>query len=458
MASAQIPEALLKSLEGVTGFDRESFKKVHEEGGQITSVRYNPLKPVDIPAEYSRIPWSGSGYYLPERPFFTFDPKLHGGVYYVQEASSMFLEQAFHQSVDQEAPLRVLDLCAAPGGKSTLLQSLISNESLLVSNDVIKSRSNILEENLTKWGGGNVVVTNNDPKDFAKLEGFFDVIVVDAPCSGSGLFRRDPSAIDEWSEQNVELCCQRQQRILADVYPALKKDGVLIYSTCSYSESEDEEIADWLIDEFEMTNIPLLVDIDWGIVQTSSLKHNAQGYRFYPDKVRGEGFFISCFRKKEGNTLKFRQPKKTLLQRLSKDETAIVLPWLKDGAEISLWKHSDLIIAFPATLGDVLISLADKLYIRKAGIAVGKIAGKELIPEHSLAVSEILNEKTVGISLNLQDALQYLRKEEVKVDGSHRGWVLVLYDGIKLGWIKVLSNRTNNYYPKEWRILKSENN
>ncbi|RYG03814.1 MAG: RNA methyltransferase [Chitinophagaceae bacterium] len=455
MGSAKIPEALLKSLEGVAGFDREGFINVHAEGRQVTSVRYNPLKPVDIPAAYSRIPWSGSGYYLPERPFFTFDPRLHAGVYYVQEASSMFLEQAFHQSVDVEAPLRILDLCAAPGGKSTLLQSLISNESLLVSNDVIKSRSNILEENLTKWGAGNVVVTNNDPKDFAKLEGFFDVIVVDAPCSGSGLFRRDPTAIDEWSEQNVELCCQRQQRILADVYPALKKDGILIYSTCSYSESEDEEIADWLIDEFELTNIPLLFDSDWGIVQTSSIKHYAQGYRFYPDKVRGEGFFIACFKKNEGNTLKFKQPKKSVLQRLSKEETAVVLPWLKDGAEISLWKHGDLIIAFPATLGDVLIALADKLYLRKAGIAIGKIAGKDLIPEHSLALSDILNEKTVGISLNLQDALQYLRKEEVKMDISHRGWALVLYDGIKLGWIKVLSNRTNNYYPKEWRILKS---
>ena len=167
--------------------------------------------------KYERVPWSSSGYYLPERPFFTFDPLLHAGVYYVQEASSMFLEQALKQTVSLDQPLKVLDLCAAPGGKSTLLQSLINSDSLLVSNDVIRSRANILEENLTKWGAENVVVTNNDPKDFTRLENFFDVIVVDAPCSGSGLFRRDPEAINEWSVQNVALCSQRQQRILADI-------------------------------------------------------------------------------------------------------------------------------------------------------------------------------------------------------------------------------------------------
>ncbi|RYF97792.1 MAG: RNA methyltransferase, partial [Chitinophagaceae bacterium] len=323
---------------------------------------------------------------------------------------------------------------------------------------VIRSRANILEENLTKWGAENVVVTNNDPKDFTRMENFFDAILVDAPCSGSGLFRRDPEAINEWSERNVELCCQRQQRILADILPSLKKDGILIYSTCSYSPDEDEAIGDWLIDEFKLVNLPLLLDSDWGIVPSLSPNNKAQRYRFYPDKLKGEGFFLSCFKKTEGSDQHMKPPRRTSLQKLTKEENLIVLPWLQNELMLTLWKTGDLIFAMPAYLTDALLILAENLYIRKAGVAVGKVAGKDLVPDHSLALSNIISSKTVGISLKLHEALQYLRKEEVKTDGSVKGWALVLYEGVKLGWIKVLSNRTNNYYPKEWRILKSENN
>jgi 16S rRNA C967 or C1407 C5-methylase (RsmB/RsmF family)/NOL1/NOP2/fmu family ribosome biogenesis protein len=459
MSSHNLPESLLKSLEGVPGFERKKFEQVHSSRVAVTAIRYNPFKSSGLNPDqkYERVPWSSSGYYLPERPFFTFDPLLHAGVYYVQEASSMFLEQALRQTVALDQPLRVLDLCAAPGGKSTLLQSLINSDSLLVSNDVIRSRANILEENLTKWGAENVVVTNNDPKDFTRMEGFFDVVVVDAPCSGSGLFRRDPEAIKEWSEQNVDLCCQRQQRILADIMPCLKKDGILIYSTCSYSPDEDEAIADWLTDEFKMVNLPLLLDSDWGIVPSLSPKNNAQGYRFYPDKLKGEGFFLSCFKKVDGTDQQIKPPRKTMLQKLSKEENHIVLPWINNDLNLTFWKTGDLIFAMPSVLTDALLVIAANLYIRKAGVAIGKVAGKDLVPDHSLALSNIISDKIVGISLKLQESLQYLRKEEVKTDGSVKGWALVLYEGVKLGWIKVLSNRTNNYYPKEWRILKSEN-
>jgi 16S rRNA C967 or C1407 C5-methylase (RsmB/RsmF family)/NOL1/NOP2/fmu family ribosome biogenesis protein len=460
MSLHNLPESLLKSLEGVPGFDRKKFEQVHSSRAAVTAIRYNPLKSAGLNPDqkYERVPWSSSGYYLPERPFFTFDPLLHAGVYYVQEASSMFLEQALRQTVTLDQPLKVLDLCAAPGGKSTLLQSLINSESLLVSNDVIRSRANILEENLTKWGADNVIVTNNDPKDFTRMENFFDVVVVDAPCSGSGLFRRDPDAINEWSEQNVELCCQRQQRILADVMPCLKTDGILIYSTCSYSPDEDEAIADWLTDEFNMINLPLLLDSDWGIVPSLSPKNKAQGYRFYPDKLKGEGFFLSCFKKCEGTDQQIKPPRKTMLQKLSKEENNIVLPWIDNDLSLSIWKTGDLIFAMPSALTDALLVVAGNLYIRKAGVAIGKVAGKDLVPDHSLALSTVISNKTVGISLKLQDAQLYLRKEEVKTDGSVKGWALILYEGVKLGWVKVLSNRTNNYYPKEWRILKSENN
>lgn len=255
----QLPEQLLRSLETAAGFDRLTFEEVHASGEQVTSIRFNPSKNVyHQPGDHrlAPVPWTQNGYYLAQRPSFTFDPLFHAGVYYVQEASSMFLEQALRQTTDLSQPLKVLDLCASPGGKSTHLQSLLSPASLLVSNDVIRSRAHVLKDNIVKWGSLNVVVTNNDPADFSALENYFDVIVVDAPCSGSGLFRRDEDAIGEWSVNNVTLCTQRQQRILADAWPSLKRGGLLIYSTCSYSMEEDEDIVKWLRREFLLENCP----------------------------------------------------------------------------------------------------------------------------------------------------------------------------------------------------------
>lgn len=230
----QLPEELLESLKSIESFDQEAFEKIHASGEQITSIRINPKKFSIENLKFkieNKIPWTQYGIYLLQRPSFTFDPLFHAGCYYVQEASSMFLEQALKQAVDLSKPVKVLDLCAAPGGKSTHIQSLIPKDSLLVSNEVIQSRVPVLKDNIIKWGTENVVVTRNDPKDFSRLENYFDVILIDAPCSGSGLFRREPEAIEEWSLNNVKLCSLRQQRIVADVFPALKKgwDTYLLY-------------------------------------------------------------------------------------------------------------------------------------------------------------------------------------------------------------------------------------
>jgi 16S rRNA C967 or C1407 C5-methylase (RsmB/RsmF family)/NOL1/NOP2/fmu family ribosome biogenesis protein len=467
----QLPQQLLDSLTGIAGFDKEAFIQVHESGEQVTSVRVNAAKASMVNGEWSKghipfkighlenssaqkIPWSSDGYYLPERPAFIFDPLIHAGAYYVQEASSMFLEQALTQTTDVSQPLRVLDLCAAPGGKSTLLQSLISSDSLLVSNEVIKSRASILEENCIKWGGANVIVTNADPTAFERLQNFFDVIVIDAPCSGSGLFRREREAIGEWSEQNVDLCYQRQQRILAAVLPALKEGGVLIYSTCSYSKEEDEHIADWLMDTFSVHSLSLAIDASWGIVETRSDRHQAYGYRFFPYKVKGEGFFISCFRKQDGGTGTVKPPKKSLLQKASKNEISIVEPWLLAGSPVQLWKQKEEILAFPQQLEKELLTIVDNVYVRRAGVALGKIAGTDLVPDHALALSLLINPAIVAVTLKKDDALQYLRREEVSLSLGHKGWSLVQFEQYNVGWIKVLPNRINNYYPQGWRILK----
>ncbi len=397
-----------------------------------------------------KVPWSTFGYYLPRRPSFTFDPLFHAGCYYVQEASSMFLEQALQQAADLSQPLKVLDLCAAPGGKSTHLQSLITADSLLVSNEVIKSRAGILKQNIMKWGCANVVVTNNDPQHFARMEGFFDVMVVDAPCSGSGLFRRDAEAIEEWSEEAVQLCCGRQKRILADALPALKEDGILIYSTCSYSQQEDEDIADWLVAEWGMENVKLKVEEGWGIVEAESAKAGAAGYRFFPDKVKGEGFYLACFRKTGGTGL--TKLKAARLERASSKEKAIASAWLK-WTDMEILKHAYL-YALPARFSEAYSIIRQYLNVQYAGVALGEVMKEKLVPEHALALSSLLSDAIPVTEVDYETAIRYLQKQDVNIETEVKGWQAVSYQHHNLGWINALPNRVNNYYPKELRILK----
>ena len=456
-----LPPIFVESLTGLKGFDKDAFEKIHQSGEQVTSIRLNPFKIKSISEVISvadnvagNIPWTSHGYYLSQRPSFTLDPAFHAGAYYVQEASSMFLEQALQQCVDLSSPIKVLDLCAAPGGKSTLIQSLISNKSLLVCNEVIKTRVNILAENITKWGVANVIVTNNDPKDFMRLPNYFDVIVVDAPCSGSGLFRKDAAAIEEWSLQNVNVCSQRQQRILANVLPSLKEGGTIIYSTCSYSESEDEDIAEWLIDEIGLVSARINILPEWNIVETQSAKHSAYGYRFYPDKVKGEGFFIAAFSKGEKKAQEWQTTKyKIKSERLNTKEIDIVKPYLKASQEFFFIKQKDEVIAMPDYLENELANIQFSLYIKKAGVKMGTIIRNELIPDHELALSTIINNEVPVMVVGMDIALQYLRRQEIKITTDLKGWALLAYQQLPLGWIKILPNRINNYYPKDWRIF-----
>lgn len=457
----QLPAALLHSLQMVTGFDEKAFVQAHESGKQVVSIRLNPQKTKEAQhpgllreKESELIPWTSNGYYLLQRPSFTADPLFHAGAYYVQEASSMFLEEAVRQSCDLQQPIRVLDLCAAPGGKSTLVQSIISRESLLVSNEVIKSRVNVLVENLTKWGAANVVVTNNDPRDFQKLKEYFDVIIVDAPCSGSGLFRKDENAIKEWSVNNVELCSQRQQRILADILPSLKPGGTLIYSTCSYSLKEDEEICDWLLAaDQELSSIKLSLKAEWNIVETLSAKHRGYGYRFYPDKLKGEGFFLAAFKK--NGSLEQQRPtaKPDSKKLLSNAELKSIEPYFKNIHELGFIKWNDEVLAFPAAVLEDIFLLQSNLYLKKAGVKVGSLIRAELIPDHEFALSNLLSDVVPCLEVDCESALQYLRRNDLKLSTTLKGWTLVKYQHVILGWIKILPGRINNYYPKSWRIL-----
>ncbi len=454
-----IPQLLIQSLQNIEGFDEKAFVEVHQSGNTETSIRINPLKISNIEQRIfndevnESVPWCKHGFYLKERPFFTHDPLLHAGAYYVQEASSMFLWQVLEQHVGNATQKTILDLCAAPGGKSTLLASYFTN-GLIISNEVIKQRANILVENITKWGATNVVVTNNDATHFATLENFFDVIVVDAPCSGSGLFRKDAEAIKEWSEDNVNLCSQRQQRITGDIIDCLNNDGIFIYSTCSYSKKENEDIIDWILQSFELTSLQIKIDESWGVVETKSNTEHGYGYRFYPNKVKGEGFFIAAFKKQipSSNTKKYKE---SILQKPAKQEMEIVNNFVVGCEKYFFFKHNDNIRLFPVAWQKQLQVIACCLYIKKAGLEVGIVKGKDLIPGHELAIGNIELKNVQSYNLNKIQSLQYLSKKEVIIDTNFEGWTLLKYNNAALGWVKILKNRMNNYYPMEWRILNT---
>ena len=452
--SNKLPNDLINHLKDDPNFNYEAFIAVHDDEQKTSSIRINPAKSFDLSllAIDKPIAWCVNGYYLEKRPQYTLDPLFHAGCYYSQEASSMFVDYIIRQLELDKSPIKALDLCAAPGGKSTLINAALHNDSLLVANEIIKSRVTILADNLLRWGNPNVVVSNNDPSAFNRLPGYFDLAVIDAPCSGSGMFHKDHNAIDEWSLANVQLCSERQQRILGSSLDCLKEGGYLIYSTCSYSKDENEDIVDWIIDELGFESVNIAVDKNWGIDVTQSTKHKAMGFRFYPHLVEGEGFFCAVLKKKAEQSSfsmkRVKMEKNAAPQHVAKE-------WL-DMEGLYSFLHQDILHVFPKKYEQDLTALQNVLYLKNAGTAIGKYAGKELIPNHDLALSTRLKSDIQSVELNLEEARNYLRKEtlstEINPDGL-KGWVLVKYKGVNLGWIKTMPNRINNYYPKEIRIM-----
>jgi len=447
------PANFLESLSGEPGFEPEKFTNVHKISEVPTSIRLNPFKKTGVKIG-EPVPWCPEGYYLDARPSFTFDPLFHAGCYYVQEASSMFIAHILkHIRQNNDEPVKVLDLCAAPGGKSTLINSAIGSSDLLVANEIIKTRVPVLCDNLNRWGNANTIVSNNDPRDFGRLTGFFDIILVDAPCSGSGMFRKDPQAMNEWSEGNVNLCHQRQERILADIYPALKEDGYLIYSTCSYSHQENEDILGWLCQEFDMESVRIPINESWGIVESQSTAQKAWGYRFYPDKVKGEGLFAACLKKREpAKQLYFSKSKEN--QKLLAKELDIVKSYLRQPDDFYFFKVADTWMTIKKEHKPAVEVLQKYLYLKKSGTRPGQIMGNELVPDHELALSIYINKDNVlQTELNYERAIQYLRRENIELPSTGKGWSVMTFEQQALGWAKLLPNRVNNYFPKELRIL-----
>ncbi len=416
------------------------------------SIRFNPLIPdaeslalqsLECSAD-GRVPWAGNAVYLDHRPQFTLDPLIHMGCYYVQEASSMFLEQAVRKCVS--GPVKALDLCAAPGGKSTLLASLLPEGSLLVSNEIQRGRAQILAENMTKWGRTGVMVTCNTPKQIGQSNLMFDLIAVDAPCSGEGMFRKDEGAVTDWSLQNVEMCAERQRQIIEDIWPALKPGGYLIYSTCTFNRHEDEDNVQWIIEQFGAEAIKIDTNPEWNI-KASLTQDNLPVYHFMQHLTRGEGFFLCLLRKPDGA---FREiPQKPF--KADPTVPAECRKWLNDGYEY--YVKGDSIYALPAPLASDMNQVSKELYALIPGIEVAVRKGHDWVPAHALAMSDALNTEAFNkVEITRKQALEYLHCDALRLEDAPRGIVLLTYKGIPLGFAKNLGNRANNMYPQEWRI------
>jgi 16S rRNA C967 or C1407 C5-methylase (RsmB/RsmF family)/NOL1/NOP2/fmu family ribosome biogenesis protein len=443
-----LPEKFEESIRRQLGSEFPPFLASLHETPPV-SVRRHPLK-MGEGQDSQRVPWSRSGHYLSSRPVFTLDPILHAGGYYVQEASSMFLEQALLQTVDLSQPLNVLDLCAAPGGKSTHILSLINRESLLVSNEVIRSRSSILSENIQKWGYPNAIVSNNDPADFGKLTGFFDVMVVDAPCSGEGLFRKEPEAMDEWSAENIQLCASRQKRIVADVWAALRENGIFIYCTCTYNRYENEENLKWLQANHAVEFMRLSIDPAWGVEEVT--EGSVTGYRFFPHRTHGEGFFLAVIRKLEPTEPLRIKPKRALAEPLKKVRERLN-EWIVDSQPATFFQFNDLVFYAPSAKKREVEFLTQFLKVMYAGTNLASVKHEKLVPDHALALSVDMNKDAFPVvNVLLDEALKYLRKETLQIDGAPPGFTLLTYEKLPIGWVNVLANRVNNMYPSEWRV------
>lgn len=414
-----------------------------------TSIRLHPFKSSVLDSLPSVINWNHQGRYLEERPSFTMDPYFHAGAYYVQEASSMALQQALISTELPKSP-RVLDLCAAPGGKTTLtadfLQLQHGFDYVLMANEVIKSRANILGQNMTKWGYSNQIITSLDPRYLAnKLEGYFDLVIADCPCSGEGLFRKDTSARDEWSEDNVRLCDLRQKRIVEEAAKLLRPGGYMIYSTCTYNDYENIDQVSHICQELGFQSIPLGNLKEWAVEEIQ--KNGEFGYQFYPHKLRGEGFFISLVRKKGNSSqqpasLK-RTPKQVNIDQLRMPEELCTI----------LYKN-ELYYSFPSNLLEQFMWLDGQLPIRSMGTPLGRIIKAQFIPEHDLAMSCFTSANYESLKLDKEQAISFLKKQDFSIP-QERGWRRVEYEGLGIGWIKLLGNRANNYLPMNIRILKA---
>ena len=451
-----IKESFRKYLEDAIGCENAlvAFSAFDEPAS--VAVRYNPFKKATRMTG-ENVLWSRHGVLLGERPVFTLDPCFHAGAYYVQDSSSMFVGDIFRRLLEeyelpQGRPLRVLDLCAAPGGKTTdlaaSLREFCGDNFILVANEVMKQRAGILASNIALWGDPNVVITSDDPRDFTPFSEYFDIILADVPCSGEGMFRKDEQACEQWSEDNVALCEGRQRRILADVWPSLTDKGLLVYSTCTFNRYENDGNVRWMSENldgcpvFDSPTTPYE-----GVIATEF------GFSLVPGFVKGEGQYCSAVRKQ--GVGKVDAEFRTYKNKSSKDKGVLIPDSLKKmfSIDVTFRQRGETIIALPTSLVQDIAFLESGLNVIAAGCAAGTIKGKDFIPDADLALSLILaSDAFPKAEVDKETALAYLHRDAIRLDDVQKGYVMVTYQELPLGFVKNLGNRCNNLYPQSRRI------
>lgn len=442
------------------------------DGEACVSIRVNPAKAEGLrgeqPARVSevlpmltaagRVPWCADGFLLAGRPSFTFDSDFHAGAYYVQEAASQFVG-CLLQGVPTSGA-RILDLCAAPGGKTTLYASLVGRGGLVVANEIDRRRASVLADNVRKWGTGNVVVTTCEPHAVCDCEAWFDVVAVDAPCSGEGMFRKDPAARGEWSENNVRQCAARQDDILREAWRALRPGGTLIYSTCTFNRDEDEgsleRMLAWAGDEVAA---PYPVDVDpaWGIVEGEVGPFRT--FRFFPHRTVGEGFFAAVARKAPDAPGRQRLPKgrRSMVAPADRASAGELRRWIREPDRMVFGTVASTGYAWYGEQAEAVKTLSEALPVICSGVALGQLFKGRLKPDPALAFFDGLERGAVPVAgLDDEQALRYLRRQEVAAGALAEGVNLVTARGRALGFAKRIGARVNNMYPNSLRILRQE--
>lgn len=418
------------------------------------SVRVNPAKPGYGSGGLKPVPWCPQGFYLGERPQFTFDPAMHQGLYYVQDASSMAIHAAIAQALSSDPglaarPIRYLDACAAPGGKTTAAITALSPTALVVANEYDFRRAEVLAENVAKWGSPRSIVTRGDTKRLAALPGFFDIIAVDAPCSGEGMMRKDPAAVSQWTPALVQSCAATQRQILANAWHALAPGGWLIYSTCTFNRVENEENLEWLIAQTgaEARDIDMLREVP-GIEKGIGTRQPC--YRFLPGRIEGEGLFMALVRKPGAN---IRGESARAAKEPKSPFSATVKSWLADPHDWVVAMIGDEAYARPKALAADMETVCKALDAISPGLHAASVKGRDLVPAHELALSTALRPDAFpSVEVDKSQAIAYLQRQPVAIPQAPKGYALLRYEGYPLGFEKNLGNRANNLYPKNWRI------